>query len=471
AHSPAPRGRLIPTFMRHSALELLLRRSDFWDTLGSVMNPDNATDAGDGLAQGPERAVLVALGRPEDMQRQMAELRELARTAGADVVGELLQNRDRPHPATYLGKGKLAELEAFTCSTGADLVIVDDELTPAQARNIGDAVGGRVIDRTQLILDIFAQRARSAEGKLQVELAQLEYLLPRLVGKGLEMDRIGGGGGGEGARIGVRGPGETKLETDRRRLRHRMSVIRGRLEEVRRRRERERVERRRSGIPLAAVVGYTNAGKSTLVNALAGAHIEAADRLFQTLDPTVRRADLGDGDAVLLSDTVGFIERLPHHLVAALRATLEEVSEADLIIHVVDASHPDAAEQVAATRAVLQELDAGDKPTVIALNKCDIVPDPGDLRFLAREVGPPVFISALRGDGLDELRRRISHAIADRLIPATLQVPYDRMDLLSLVRAHGRITSTEYAGDGIIAEVEVEPPLMEKVGPYVIAES
>ena len=421
----------------------------------------------------PERAVLVALGKPGDMEREMAELRELTRTAGAEVVAELLQNRDKPHLATYLGKGKLAELKALMAETAADLVVVDDEISPAQARNMGDTVAGRIVDRAELILDIFAQRARSAEGKLQVELAQLQYLLPRLVGKGRELDRIGGGGrgGGEGARLGVRGPGETKLETDRRRLRHRMTVIRKRLEEVRQRRERERVERQRSRIPLAAVVGYTNAGKSTLVNALSGSEIEAADRLFQTLDPTVRRADLGNGESVLLSDTVGFIQRLPHHLVAAFRATLEEVSEADLLIHVVDASHPDAAEQIAATRAVLEELSADRKPTVVALNKCDLVPDLSTLVPLAQETHAPVPISALHGDGLDALRHRIAEALGDRLVPVTLHLPYDRVDLLSLVRRHGRVTSTQYTDEGVIAEVEVEGALLGKVGPYMVAES
>ncbi len=414
----------------------------------------------------PERAVLVALGQEDDLRRQLTELRELTRTAGAEVVATVLQDRDTPHVATYVGSGKLEELKAMAAGVGADVVIVDDELTPAQQRNMADAVEAKVIDRAELILDIFAQRARSAEGKLQVELAQLEYTLPRLTGFGVMMSRIGGATGS----IGVRGPGETKLETDRRRIRRRMTVLRRRLEEVRQRRGRERAERKRSRMPLAAIVGYTNAGKSTLLNALAGSDIGASTRLFETLDPTVRKADVG-GLEVLMSDTVGFIERLPHQLVAAFRATLEEVVEADLIVHVVDASDPSAVEQLAASRAVLGELEADEKPTITALNKVDLVTDSERVERLADEAARPVRVSALRGDGLDELRATIREQAAQRLVPVTLHIPYDRLEVLGLSHEHGRVLSSEYQSDKVVAEAEIEREWLPRLHEFIVAES
>ena len=417
----------------------------------------------------PERAVIVALGKERDLGRQLAELRELTRAAGAQVVATVLQDRDRPHLATYVGKGKLEELEAAVVAHDADLVIVDDELGPAQQRNIADAVGVKVIDRAELILDIFAQRARSAEGKLQVELAQLEYTLPRLTGFGVMMSRIGGTGRGAGP-LGVRGPGETKLQLDRQHLRHRMTVLRRSLEEVRARRARERADRRRSRLPLVGIVGYTNAGKSTLLNALAGTDIATSSRLFETLDPTIRKVDLGDLE-VLMSDTVGFLERLPHQLVAAFRATLEEVVEADALLHVVDASDANASKQLAASRAVLEELGALGKPIVTALNKLDLVTEVEALELLRAEAPNPIAISAERGTNLDQLRRALAEELARRLIPLTLHVPYDRLEVLRVPHQHGRVVSTDYQQDKVVAEVEIEREWLGRLREFIVAES
>ncbi|MFQ5810198.1 MAG: GTPase HflX, partial [Armatimonadota bacterium] len=419
----------------------------------------------------PERAVLVALCREDDADERLRELASLAATAGADVVGRLLQPRDRPHPATYLGKGKLEELRALALSLDADIVVADDELRPAQLRTLSDTLDARVLDRSELILDIFAQRARSLEGKLQVELAQLSYLLPRLIGRGKEMSQIAGTGRGASGPSGVRGPGEPRLELDRRRLRHRMTVLRRRLEQVRKRRERERAERNRGRLATVALVGYTNAGKSTLLNALAGADLETSSKLFQTLDPTIRRADLGDGLQVLLSDTVGFIERLPHHLIAAFRATLEEVVQAELLVHVVDASSPTALEQMMAVREVLVELEAHERPTIVALNKCDLVHDVTDLNGLTREGETAVRISALERAGLDELCQAIAARVSAALIAVTLHIPYDKMEMLALSHEHGRVLSSRYEADKVVAEVEVEREVYGQLREYIVSET
>jgi len=341
--------------------------------------------------QTAERVILIGV------DDRLDELAELVRSAGGQVVGCVVQRLERPVPATYIGTGKAKEARALAFELDADLVVVDDELTPAQARNLEELLELPVIDRTQLILDIFAQRARTKEGKLQVELAQLTYQLTRLAGSGAALSRLGGG-------IGTRGPGETKLETDRRRIRRRIAMIRRQLEDVRRTRAVQRAGRRRTGLPVIALVGYTNAGKSTLMNALTRAGVLAENRLFATLDPTVRRLTLAPGRDALLIDTVGFLRKLPHQLVAAFRATLEEVQEADVLVHVVDASQPDAEEQMAAVEAVLDELGALGKPMVIALNKLDAVPDPKGVRELARNMPAAVAISAKTGVGLDRLR-------------------------------------------------------------------
>jgi GTP-binding protein HflX len=346
-----------------------------------------------------ERAALVAVvsrtAPPGDAERRLEELAGLAQAAGAAVVLRVVQVRAAPDPATFVGRGTLERLRAASEEARVDLVVFDNELTPAQQRNLEDVLGRRVLDRTELILAIFARRARTREGKLQVELAQLQYLLPRLVGHGQMLSRLGGG-------IGTRGPGETKLETDRRRIRHRIVAIRRAIEEVRRRRAGRRERRHKRAVPTAALVGYTNAGKTTLFNRLTGAAAPVSDALFVTLDPLVRRLRLPDARQVLLSDTVGFIDRLPHSLVAAFRATLEEVVEADLLVHVVDAAAPDRDRRAAAVRRVLVEVGAEAVPVVDVFNKCDLL-DPAAVERLRAAHPGAVCVSAQRGDGVAEL--------------------------------------------------------------------
>lgn len=352
-----------------------------------------------------ERAVAMALAdRLSDWEQSLTELDRLADTAGADVVAAVTQKRDRPEAATYLGKGKAEEARDLASKLRADLVIADADLMPVQQRNLERIVGLPVIDRVGLILDIFAQRARSNEGKLQVELAQLSYMLPRLAGRGVLLSRLGGG-------IGTRGPGETKLEVDRRRIRHRMGVLKKQVKRIAASRGVQRRSRKKSGIPLVCLVGYTNSGKSTLFNALSGADVFVQDKLFATLDPTIRRARLPAGETILLSDTVGFIRNLPTQLIAAFRATLEEVTEADILIHLLDASHPDMLAQKAAVEATLAELEASDKTTICALNKSDLVQDKLSLQILAEKFQPAAAISAKTGEGLPGLLGLIAEAV------------------------------------------------------------
>lgn len=353
-----------------------------------------------------ERAILVAVerkGKPFDQDLQ--ELQELVDTAGADAVSIITQKRDNPSPSTYLGTGKVQEVREAAIAEHADVVIVDDELTPVQQRNLGEQLERRVLDRTQLILDIFAQRARTKEGKLQVELAQLNYLLPRLSSLYTKFERQQGG-------IGTRGPGETKLEADRRRVRDRISDLNREVNDVRRHRQVQRANRAREGFPTAALVGYTSAGKSTLLNALAGSEVYADPKLFATLDPTTRRAALPGGRPILISDTVGFIRRLPHHLVAAFRATLEETVEADVLLHVVDASSPEMEEQMEAVIDVLTDLHIQDKPIVTVLNKIDLVKDTYRLREMVANHPDTVYVSALTGDGLRQLMLTVERVLA-----------------------------------------------------------
>ncbi|SHE28236.1 GTP-binding protein HflX [Desulfofundulus australicus DSM 11792] len=398
-----------------------------------------------------EKVLLVTLQLPHEDEREVEEsLEELARladTAGAQVVGRVVQRARRPDPATFLGRGKVREEIAPACrELGVDLVICDHELSPAQVRNLEEELGVRVIDRTQLILDIFARRARTREGRLQVELAQLEYLYPRLTGRGTELSRLGGG-------IGTRGPGETKLETDRRRIKRRITDLRRELEEVRR--HRALLRARRQGVPLTLVslVGYTNAGKSTLLNALTGAGVPAEDKLFATLDPTTRRLVLPNNEMVLLTDTVGFIRRLPHHLVAAFRATLEEVVEADLLLHVVDVSSPDYPDQVKAVEKVLASLGAGEKPTILVYNKIDRLT--AEETWLLPTGRPAVAVSALTGRGLDELRRLIMEVLRDQRVRREFLVPYRRGDVLNLLYEKGEVLRREDTPAGVLLEVEL----------------
>jgi GTPase len=374
-----------------------------------------ATD-GDRTEEQRPRALLLGL-RADDTRADgdgdadpLDELERLAATDGVDVAGRLVQNRSRPDPATYLGSGKVDELAGMVRDQDAALVIADGELSPAQVRNLEERLGARVVDRTALILDIFAQHARSSEGKAQVELAQLAYQLPRLRGQGTELSRIGGGRTAGGAGTGVRGPGEMRLERERRHIRRRMTALRGRIAEIAKRRQRTRSRRRSNRVPSVAITGYTNAGKSALLNRLTGADALVQDLLFATLDPTVRRSRTAEGQDYTLTDTVGFVRHLPHQLVDAFRSTLEEVADADVVLHVVDASAPDAVDQVTAVHGVLHEIGAGDHPELIVLNKTDVAP-PEWVAALRALYPAAVPASALTGEGIDELRTAVQQTL------------------------------------------------------------
>lgn len=382
-------------------------------------------------APSPDRAILVAAEVPGALlpaEESLNELAELARTAGAEVVARFTQRLDHPNPATYIGSGKVQEIVEAIRQLGANVVIFDDELSPSQQRNLEKALGVKVIDRTALILDIFATRARTREGRLQVELAQHQYLLPRLAGQWSHLERM------EGA-IGTRGPGETQIETDRRLIRNRIAKIRRDLEEVRTQRELYRRRRARNNAPVVALVGYTNAGKSTLMRALSGADVLAEDKLFATLDPVTRRISLPSGEIVLLTDTVGFIQKLPTQLVAAFRATLEELEDADLLLHVVDISHPNAYQHVQTVEATLRDLGVHEKPQLIALNKVDLlrhedgrpVADFDEARAIILGAGAPprnvAIISAAKRWGLDILRQRIEEGLDGEFTAAEFELP------------------------------------------------
>jgi len=416
----------------------------------------------------PERAILVGIEALEGAaRRSMRELIELTKTAGASVVSLIVQSRRRPDRATFIGKGKLKALQAEVLAMGADLVIFNDELSPIQHRNIVDAVDCKVLDRAELILDIFAQHARSAEGKLQVELAQLTYTLPRLVGRGTMLDRIGGGRRGG---IGIRGPGETDLEVERRRIRRQIQRLEARINDLRTRRQVERSSRTESGLPTVGLVGYTNAGKSTLLNGLVGSQeVSTHERLFETLDPTTRRVELDEGRECLVTDTVGFIQDLPHHLVAAFRSTLEEVTAADLLIHVVDVSEPSAFAQYRAPQAVIGDLGAAEVPTLVALNKADLLPSPKHAQRLSRRIPNTMLISALTGQGLDDLRRRMADLLFAHLIPVTLHIPYDRMELMQLCHERGRVIDSEYEPEHLVARAELDEATLARLRDFVVS--
>jgi GTP-binding protein HflX len=424
------------------------------------------------VEEGPERAFLVAVesDRGESIwsaEDSLNELEALARTAGAEVVGKMLQRLRHPDPATYLGKGKVQELSALEQELGFDLVIFDDELTPSQQRNLEKALNARVIDRTTLILDIFAQHARTREGRLQVELAQLEYRLPRLSGRGVELSQQAGGSlgaAGVGGAIGVRGPGETRLEMDRRRIRNRLAELRREMEEVREQRLLHRRQRAGLTVPVVAVVGYTNAGKSTLFNALSHAEVLVEDKLFATLDPTTRRVLLPGNQEILLTDTVGFIQRLPTRLVAAFRATLEEVAEADLLLEVVDISHENAIEQSETVNEVLRELQAHEKPRVTALNKVDLLPSPETLDTSLYPNAVP--ISALRGWGLEALRARLAEVLADQMQELQVLIPYTRGELVELFHRRGHIEQEEHRPEGTFLAGRLPSALAGYYAPY-----
>lgn len=418
-------------------------------------------------AEAIERAVLVGIELDKNssgytLDESLAELAELATTAGAEVVATVTQHRDRPDKAFFVGSGKVAEItDALTVEAGT-LVIFDDELSPSQQTNLENALGVKVIDRTALILDIFAQRARSREGKLQVELAQLKYNLPRLMGRGLTMSRLGGG-------IGTRGPGESKLEMDRRRIYERVHDIEQQIKELCQQRALQRRSRERSRIPQVALVGYTNAGKSTLLNVLTGAEVLAEDKLFATLDTTTRRLELTDEQEIVLTDTVGFIQKLPHSLVAAFRATLEEVTEADLLLHVVDCTNANAEEQIVAVTDVLRELKADTKPTIFVFNKADMVDNKNQLLATAH-AREAVFISAKTGENLSGLREKIAGFFRESRVSATLLVPYGEGAVLTALHELKAVREVEYIEAGTQVTAELALSDYEKYKRYEIQE-
>jgi GTP-binding protein HflX len=397
-----------------------------------------------------ERVVLVGVwtqGSAADAENSLRELADLAETAGSIVLEGLIQRRDKPSAATFIGSGKARELRDLVISSGADTVICDGELTPGQLRQLEDIVKVKVVDRTWLILDIFAQHAQSREGKAQVALAQMQYLLPRLRGWGESLSRQRGGRVAGGGGIGTRGPGETKIETDRRRINSQVAKLRRELKAMETSRVTKRGQRRRHAIPAVAIAGYTNAGKSSLLNRLTGAGVLVDNSLFATLDPTVRRAHTSDGRLYTLSDTVGFVRHLPHQLVEAFRSTLEEVSDSDLVVHVVDGSHPDPESQLQAVRTVLAEIDADQVPEMVVVNKADIT-DSMTLARLLRAEPHAYVVSARTGEGLDALRDAIEHALPHPEVEIELTVPYDRGDLVARAHSEGEILTTRHDADG-----------------------
>jgi len=428
---------------------------------------DEAPREGVDIIRPVERAIIVGMGLPgrddAEVAASLDELDRLIDTAGGLVVGRATQRRAHPDPATHVGEGKIAELRQMAQDNDADAVVFDDELSPAQQRTLEERIGRKVLDRTIVILDIFAQHAASREGRLQVELAQLTYLLPRLRGWGQALSRQAGGRAAGGAGIGGRGPGETQLEVDRRRLMRRVTAIRRELKDSARVRAVKAARRQRSGLPVVALVGYTNAGKSSLMNRLTGADVLVEDRLFATLDATLRRLDLGDGRQAVLSDTVGFVRKLPHGLVEAFRSTLEESAQAALLLHVVDAAHPGALDQVDAVREVLAEIGADQVREIVVLNQIDRA-DPDDLADLERRLREhrhvdPVRVSALTGEGAVTLVARIARELPDERATVAVHLPYRREDLVARVHREGRVLLLEHDESGTRIEAEVDAAL------------
>jgi GTP-binding protein HflX len=420
-----------------------------------------------------ERVVLVGVwtdGTAADADASMAELAALAETAGSEVLEGMVQRRDKPDAGTYIGSGKAKELRDVVVATGADTVICDGELTPGQLNALEKAVKVKVVDRTALILDIFAQHATSAEGKAQVAYAQMEYMLPRLRGWGESMSRQGGGAGGSGGGVGTRGPGETKIETDRRRIRERMSKLRREIKDMKKTRDTQRGRRLRSEAASIAIVGYTNAGKSSLLNALTGAGVLVENALFATLEPTTRRGHFDDGRPFVLTDTVGFVRHLPTQLVEAFRSTLEEVVDAELLIHVIDGSDVNPLAQVNAVRQVVNEVvreyDIAPPPELLVVNKTDAATGLG-LAQLRRALPDAVFVSARTGDGLDRLRSRMSEMVEPTDVTVDVTIPYDRGELIARMHAEGRVDATEHTETGTRIKARVPAALAAALADFV----
>ena len=412
-----------------------------------------------------ERVVLVGVwteGTIKDAENSLAELKALAETAGSEVLEGLIQRRDKPDPATYIGSGKVVELKQVVMSTGADTVVCDGELSPSQLRQLEDKLKVKVVDRTALILDIFAQHAKSKEGKAQVELAQIAYLLPRLRGWGDSLSRQVGGRAAGGAGIGGRGPGETKIETDRRRIRDKMAKLRREIAEMKISRDTKRQERRRFNIPSVAIAGYTNAGKSSLLNKLTDAGVLVENALFATLDPTVRKTQTSDGRIYTLSDTVGFVRHLPHQLIDAFKSTLEEVSESDLIVHVVDGSHADPFEQIKAVRLVIDEIGGKDIPEIIAINKVDIA-DPNVIMEILRKEPNSYAFSVRTGFGVEGLLHAIESSLPRPSVEINVVIPYDRGDLVHAIHEQGEIFSEQYVEEGTSIHARVDGGLAQRI--------
>lgn len=405
-----------------------------------------------------EKALLISVDTGEfDAEVSAAELEELASTAGARVLACMIQKREAPTASSYVGAGRLREISDFCGSNDVDLIIADGELSPVQVRNIEDSTGVRVIDRTTLILDIFAKRARSAEGKIQVELAQLKYSLPRLTGKGTSLSRLGGG-------IGTRGPGETKLETDKRHIRRRIQYLNESLDKIERRRLAMHRRRLKNGVEAVAIVGYTNVGKSTLMNRLTSAGVLEENKLFATLDPTARKLTLPDGREIMLIDTVGLVRRLPHQLVDAFRSTLEEALWADVILNVCDASSPECNEHIKVTNDLLSSLGCDGKPVINVMNKCDLVPELLDYPLIGRSV----CISAKTGLGIDELLDEISTALPYKRRRVTVLVPFSDGSVLSEIRKNGIVYSEEYLENGVKIDALADVSYLDKIKDYIL---
>ena len=417
-----------------------------------------------------EKVVLIGVwgkGTLQDAENSLRELAALAETAGAEVLDGLLQRRDFPDPASYLGKGKAQELKAVVAACGADTVIADTELAPSQRRTLEDIVKVKVVDRTAIILDIFAQHAKSREGKAQVELAQLEYLLPRLRGWGESMSRQAGGQVGGGVGIGSRGPGETKIELDRRRINTRMAKLRKQIKEMAPARETKRASRSKNQVPSVAIAGYTNAGKSSLLNRITSAGVLVENALFATLDPTVRRSETSDGREYTLSDTVGFVRNLPHQLVEAFRSTIEEIFHSDLVVHVVDASHPDPGSQIQTVRDVLAEVEATDIQELVVFNKCDLIDETERLALRGMEPGC-LLVSAATGEGITELLQRIESLLPKPELFIKVLVPYSRGDLVSRIHSEGKVAKLEHRETGTYVETLVKPALASELENFVL---